>query len=155
MRITLNRGACRYFRWPYHAKVMKTLETVSSSIVVMTLCCHESAQVCRGGPPWPPSPYEPDPSRNREGGHGGPPLQTRAGGGRRHQVDINPVKPFRVEIKLHHGRPHVGRNLTARLPEQRVAVTRAVVHIHVHVHRPLDGDDLRLDQRDAGNLVPH
>ena len=33
--MTLNSGTWRYFRWPYHAKVMKMLETVSSSIVVI------------------------------------------------------------------------------------------------------------------------
>src|ERR1700693_1471122 len=33
--ITLNSGTSRYFRWPYQAKVMKMLETVSSAIVRM------------------------------------------------------------------------------------------------------------------------
>src|SRR5690242_13367598 len=39
-RITLKRGAWRYFKCPYQAKVMKILEMVRSNIVVMLLCCH-------------------------------------------------------------------------------------------------------------------
>src|ERR1039457_3974018 len=39
MTMTLNRGAWRYFRWPYQAKVMKMLERVRNSIVVMGTCC--------------------------------------------------------------------------------------------------------------------
>src|SRR6266478_8197188 len=39
MTMTLNSGACRYFRWPYQAKVMKMLERVRSRIVVMRICC--------------------------------------------------------------------------------------------------------------------
>src|SRR5580765_921234 len=39
-RMTLNKGACRYFRCPYQAKVMKIFEMVSRTIVVMVcLCC--------------------------------------------------------------------------------------------------------------------
>src|SRR5580700_1737187 len=33
--ITLNNGTSRYFRWPYQAKVMKILETVSRAMVRM------------------------------------------------------------------------------------------------------------------------
>src|SRR5208337_906320 len=33
--ITFNNGTLRYFRWPYQAKVMKMLETVSRAIVRM------------------------------------------------------------------------------------------------------------------------
>src|SRR5450755_762198 len=39
MRITLNSGTSRYFRWPYQAKVMKMLEMVRSRIVIMRICC--------------------------------------------------------------------------------------------------------------------
>src|SRR5580658_3669592 len=46
MRMTLKSGACRYFRWPYHAKVMKMLERVRSRIVVMPICCLIPGFVC-------------------------------------------------------------------------------------------------------------
>src|SRR5271170_4788671 len=39
MTMTLNRGAWRYFRCPYQAKVMKMLERVRSRIVVMQIRC--------------------------------------------------------------------------------------------------------------------
>src|SRR5277367_335492 len=35
--ITLNNGTSRYFSWPYQAKVMKMLETVSRAMVRMCL----------------------------------------------------------------------------------------------------------------------
>ena len=37
MTMTLNRGACRYFKWPYQAKVIKMFEMVSRTIVVMVV----------------------------------------------------------------------------------------------------------------------
>src|SRR6266853_4589953 len=46
MRMTLNSGAWRYFRCPYHAKVMKMLERVRSRIVVMRICCLILGAVC-------------------------------------------------------------------------------------------------------------
>jgi hypothetical protein len=35
-KITLGRGVLRYLRWPYQAKVMKILEMVNSTIVVIS-----------------------------------------------------------------------------------------------------------------------
>ena len=37
--MTFASGEWRYFKWPYQAKVMKMLEIVRSSIVVIQLCC--------------------------------------------------------------------------------------------------------------------
>src|SRR5580658_2196871 len=47
--ITLNKGAWRYLRWPYQAKVMKILERVSNRIVVIRICCLISFFRCTCG----------------------------------------------------------------------------------------------------------
>jgi hypothetical protein len=49
MTITLNSGTSRYFRWPYQAKVMKMLETVSSKMVRMERSGSPFFAECRRG----------------------------------------------------------------------------------------------------------
>src|SRR5271166_179204 len=50
MTMTLNKGVSRYFRWPYQAKVMKILERVSRTTVVMRICCVTAGCGCKCGP---------------------------------------------------------------------------------------------------------
>src|SRR5438132_4955023 len=72
-----------------------------------------------------------------------------------HQSDVELVELFRVNIELHIGQTQIWRNLGLRIPEDRLAVARAVVDVDVHVELFLAGDDGGVNQSHAGNFVPH
>src|SRR5207244_11493091 len=72
-----------------------------------------------------------------------------------HQSDVELVELFCVNIELHIGQTQIWRNLGLRIPEDRLAVARAVVDVDVHVELFLAGDDGGDNQSHAGKLVTH
>ena len=72
-----------------------------------------------------------------------------------HQINKNLVEFLLVDIELHGRQPLIGRNRGLRIPEQSLAITRAMIDVDIHIELLLAGNDRRIDQGNAGDFVPH
>src|ERR1700719_2935780 len=59
----------------------------------------------------------------------------------RHQLDVNLVELFRIDVELDVGQVQIGRNLRGRIPEDCFAVAGAVIDVDIHIELFLPGDN--------------
>src|SRR4029077_1689127 len=73
----------------------------------------------------------------------------------RHQLHVEVVEFFRVNIELHGSPSFVRRHLRLGVPDERFPVTGPMVHVNVDVEFLLYRDDRGIDHGRRRELIPH